>query len=92
MYGDAAVMLGGIGISAWYSATSDTVGDKKEDRSAGRFAAVDGSEASVLRLSMIRSLPASMVLATEHIRKDIAKNDLRCCVCVAFAINAPTSF
>jgi hypothetical protein len=44
------------------------VGERNEDRSAGRFAAVAGSDASVFRLSMISSLPIelSLVFAGPH--------------------------
>lgn len=71
-------MLGGIGISAWYTATSDTVGERKEDRSAGRLAAVDGTEANVFRLSMINNLPVQTTSVSTLLRRTYTTLTLLC--------------
>jgi hypothetical protein len=49
------------------------VGERKEDRSAGRFADVAGSEASVFKLSMINSFPVLFSLMFAHPQHDSRK-------------------
>jgi hypothetical protein len=46
------------------------VGERKDDRSAGRFADVAGSEASVFKLSMINSFPVSSSSIFDHPQHD----------------------
>jgi hypothetical protein len=46
------------------------VGERKEDRSAGRFADVAGSEASVFKLSMIKSFPVLLSSILAHPQHD----------------------